>query len=305
MKEEAYEHTYTGVLVYSEDRVYVPAISDDLAEEGVDHALVFRWDGAEWGHWPIETSVGGVCMVEEPEYALLVMGVTGEVTVISPPEPTQEFIDPGDQGPSELVPLRDIRLIGDRAYVAGMARHVYRRDGRDAWTAIDGGVFVPREQRSESVGFNSIDGFREDHVYAVGYKGEIWTYDGREWREEESPTNLALTSVLCLDEDEVVIVGLAGTIIRGSRGSWRVIAHDATEADFWDSTLFDGRVYLASDERLFELDGENLEPVEMGLSPSPTTMYVDSVPGAMWAVGQKDMVRTMDGETWEMVETPG
>jgi hypothetical protein len=300
-------HTFTGVCVHRRDHVYVPAVADELVEENEDHALVFRWFGGQWAHRPLSFAVGSVCQVDNPLPLVINMGIDGQIDLFTNPGgPGQaaESIDTTVEGPSDLLHLKCIRPIGARVYVAGLARRVYRREGVGLWTAIDAGVFVPRAQRTRGVGFNAIDGFSEDTIYAVGYGGEVWRYDGQVWHQQDSPTNVALTCVRCIDPKTVYAAGLAGVVLRTVDGSWESLEHDATEDDFWGMTVFQGRVYLAAYAGLFVIDGNDVVPVDMNLPLTLSTAYLDANDGVMWSVGQKDLAYTEDGATWTGVAGP-
>lgn len=299
------EHTYTDVFVFNKEKVFVAAISDELEDRGEDHALIFRWHQQKWVHWPITTAVGSLCVVDKPETMVFAMGIDGIVHVIKAPPNAIEVVDDSDNGPSKLVHLKCIRLIGNHVYVAGMARRVYRRETAGTWTAIDAGVFVPRAERDRGVGFNAIDGVSEQAIYAVGYDGEIWRYDGRRWYQEPSLTNVALTCVRCIGSDTVYAAGLAGVVLRSVNGTWETLNHDATQDDFWGMTVFEGRLYLAAYEGLFVVDGNDLLSVDMNLPERASTAYLDAKDGVMWSVGQKDLAYTDDGTIWKVVPGPG
>jgi hypothetical protein len=305
-KPKVHAHTFTGIRVAEPNRVYVLAISDRLTAEGMDHTLVFRRRDDSWSHIPFSVAINDVCVTDPtgPALTLFSMSVGGEVTVDTLAGTTVEMVDESDEGPSELLQLRSIRLIGSRVYVAGLGRHVYRRVRPGQWEAIDQGVFVPRAQRTSPVGFEAIDGLKETAIYAVGYVGEIWFYDGRRWIQQDSPTNVALTCVRCLADDKVYVGGLGGTILRGSNGSWETIEQDETEEDFWGLTLFRGRVYLANYDGVFLLQDDTLERVEMGLGSKFTTAYLDADDQVMWSVGQKHLAMTSDGTTWKEIPKP-
>lgn len=304
---EAGKHTFTGVCIYDENHIYVPAVSDELSEGGVEHAIIFRRLDGQWAHRPLSFAVGSVCALRNSRSVVLCMGVGGEVNLFtSPGRPGEgtEHVDATADGPSELVPLRSMRQIGRKVYVAGMARRVYRRDGSNRWTAIDGGVFAPRGKRERAVGFNAIDGRRGDSIYAVGYRGEIWSYDGRAWTQHDSPTNIALTCVRCMDDETAYAAGLAGVVLRGTNGRWEAVEHDATEDDFWGMAVFRDKLYLACYEGLFVLEGNGIVPVDMGISPQPTTAYLDANDRVVWSVGQRSLAYSEDGISWAEVEKP-
>lgn len=303
----ALHHTFTGISAFRRDHVYVPAIADELADRGEDHALIFRWYGRQWAHRPLPFAVGSVCPAVDGAPIVLAMGVGGEVNVFTnpgAPGAATEQIDESEEGPSELVPLRSIRMIGSRVYAAGMARRVYRREVPGRWAAIDNGVYVPRGQRDRGVGFNAIDGVAEDAIFAVGYQGEIWRYDGANWQQIESPTNVALTTVRCLDRDRQFAAGLAGVLLRGANSNWEPIAQDVTDGDFWGMTVFQNQVYVAGYEGVFRIEGDGVVPIPLDLGPEFTTAYLDANDGVMWSVGQKHIAYTEDGIRWVEVPPP-
>ena len=297
--------TFTGVFIYKKNHLVVTAVVDEYAEKNLDHTIMFYRTDNQWKHRLMDNSISSVCFVEEPKLKILNMGVNGEITVATLPGVTTEQVDSSsEQGPSYSVLLRCIKKIGNHVYVAGMARRVYRRDAPEKWVAIDQDVFVPREQRKSAIGFNCLDGFHEKSIYAVGYKGEIWVFSGKNWVQQESPTNIVLTRVKCIPSGEVYICGMAGIILRGSADRWIIIEQDITKEDFWGISYFQNQVYLSNYDGVFVLDDDDLIPVDMKLSSKVSTAYIDANEEVLWSVGEKDSVYTEDGNTWVVIENP-
>lgn len=296
------ESTYTGVLIHNKNHVYISCVSDALADQEIDHAAILRWMDGRWAHRTTDMSICGMSVVDGSKLSLLNVGVNGKVVEFTFPGENVEFVDRSDDGPSELVPLKSVRVVGSHVYIAGMARRVYRRESPGHWVASDYGVYLPRSERDRGVGFHAIDGFTEDAMYAVGHGGEIWRFDGQVWEEQSSPTKSVLTCVKCAEGTTVYAAGLAGAVLRSVDGvAWEIIDHGATEDDFWGMTLFQNRLYLANNSGVFLLDEDDLVPVDMKLSRVLTTAYLDSRDGVMWSVGKKDMAYTKDGVLWTEV----
>jgi len=242
--------------------------------------------------------------VEEPNVRLLNLAVDGEVIVFTFPGEIVETIDSSNQGPSDLVTMRQMRCIGDSIYAVGMARHAYRRVGPDQWLEIDQGVFVPRAQRTSAVGFNALAGRKGTEIYAVGYKGEIFFFDGTAWEQQASPTNIALNDVAVAPDGTVYTCGLAGTIVRGRRNQWESVTQDLTSANFWSVVVFNEIAYLSNYDGVFRLDDNVLRRVEFGPGICLDTAYLDARDGVMWSVGHKDIAFTENGVDWSSIAKP-
>lgn len=298
------EVTFTGVHVHSRKHVHVSSISDEFAEDRQDHALIFSYVDGVWAHRLVENSICGLCVVNEPKPRVLNIGVDGEVAVFNLPGFDSELIDQSENRPNFSRTLRCVRKIGNRVYAAGMARQVYRRDAPAKWSRVDQGTFVPSGKRKQAVGFNAIDGLTEDEIYAVGYKGEIWLSLKGHWRQVESPTNVVLTGVRCLNSKEVYACGLAGSVLVGFRDQWRFIDQDITSEDFWGIVTFKNEVYLSNYDGLFKVQNDLLVRVDLNLDEDVTTAYLDACKDSMWSVGHKDIVVTSDGKKWIHIPSP-
>ncbi|HZX47839.1 MAG TPA: hypothetical protein VFF47_01320 [Nitrospirota bacterium] len=302
--EEILELTYTGVFVYRRNHVIVSTIVDEFAEDQRDHALVYHWMDNDWAQQLIDNSICGSCAINEGGAKIFNVGVDGKVAVRAlPTGESVEVVDTTGDSPNYSETLRCVRVIDNYIYVAGMARQVYRRETSNRWIRMDQGVYVPRGQRTKAVGFLDIDGTPED-LYAVGYKGEIWYYNGKGWDQEDSPTNVALTKIFYVQPSVVYIAGLAGTLLCGCHGSWRAIRQETTNEDFWGITEFRGRIYLANYDGVYVLDGNSLHLIDFGLGRKFTTAYLHAADGVMWSAGSKDLAYTEDGVIWIEVEKP-
>jgi hypothetical protein len=305
MNDELLALTYTGVFVISRDHVVVPAIADAFADDRRDHALVQHWLGDEWVQQLIETSICGVCARQGDVTEVFNVGVDGNVVVARlPGGPVSEAVDTSPRGPNYSETLRCVRLIGGDVYVAGMARQCYRRTGNGVWRAMDAGTYVPRGQRTEAVGFLDLDGSDSGNIYAVGYKGEIWHFDGTTWHQEDSPTGVALTKVLVAQDGYVYVAGLAGTILLGRHGQWDLLCKGESSEDFWGLAEYRGDIYLASNQGVHVIRDGHLNNVDMGIQTEISTAYLHASDGVLYSVGPKDVVMTEDGHAWHVMPKP-
>jgi hypothetical protein len=286
-------------VIAKKDRVYVLSFMSDR-EGGQDLVTqVLRWTG-EWGSWLIEWSTAAICVTDTPVFQVLCMGNGGRIQVGSASGFSEESVDDSKEGPPHRGMLRDMRLIGKHFYAAGMGRQVYKRAAPGKWIRADGGVLAPRG-KAKGLGFESIDGFTEESILAVGWRGEIWHFDGRRWQQEASPTNVILNRVLCAPDGNAYVCGQAGVLVRGKPGKWELVEHDVTEDNFWGMTWFQGRLWLATLDGLYRLaDAGRLEPVSMGEGDPLTCGWLDANDGVLWSIGAEDLA-FYDGEVWTEV----
>lgn len=291
---------FTRGMVLRKDLVYVLSFLNEAEKEKDDAVTqVLCWYG-EWEHWLIEWPTAALCKTDVPSAQVLTMGNGGRIHVATASGFSEESVDDGNEGPPHRGMLRDMRKIGQHIYVAGMGRQVYKRAVPGKWVRADDGVLVPRG-KARGLGFESIDGFTEADILAVGWRGEIWHFDGKLWRPEDSPTNLLLNRVLCAPDGFAYICGKVGVLIRGKPGKWEQIEHEATRDDFWGMTWFDGHLWLSTLDAVYRLEKSGaLALVDMGEGDPLTCGWLDANDGVMWSIGAEDLA-FFDGEVWTEV----
>ncbi len=180
-----------------------------------------------------------------------------------------------------------------------MKRQVYERVDEGVWQDIS----APFPASGEKVGFESLDGFSRNEIYAAGWLGEIWQFDGSRWQDRGSLTNKILTAVCCAPDGSVYIAGQKGVMIKGRHDQWEIIEwDDETDADFWDLCWFQDKLYVATMSGLFTLEGNALVAVDFGDTPEPESFYsLTTAEGVLWSVGEND-VASFDGQTWQVYE---
>lgn len=297
------EYSFLSGFMQSRNVGRVIAQVDVLKESGSTASKLLKWDRSQnrWFSFNLEWHATRICAIEVPEIMVFATGPDGIVSVSTMSGSTEEEIDDSLDGPARRGPIRDLQLIDGVPYATGMGRQVYRREGPVKWTRQDQGVVLPRGE-IELCGFNSIDGLREENLYAVGFNGEIWQRLEGKWFKRESPTNLVLHRVKVVREDLVFICGQMGTLLRGNGSQWEAIEQDATSDDLWGMEWFNGELYLTRDSGLFRLDGnDNLVAVDMKLPGKPSCRHLHANDGVLWSCGPKNVVWTEDGQSWTEV----
>jgi hypothetical protein len=304
----SFEWVFKGVAAFSKDRAFFVAAHRDAEEKNLPVSHVLRWKSGAWESKPFQVRATSLAVVHHPDPNLLVMSIDGKIVRWGAKDFSEEVVDTSKEGPQHIGDLREVREIGKRGYVAGMGRTAYRCDGPGTWVRVDKGVRVEKDDDSDS-GFNSIHAFGEKDVYAAGFDGEIWSYDGKKWKKRETPTNLALYRVLCAPDGNVYAAGQLGTLLVGKADQWEVVKHDATREDFWGSAWFKGRFYVATSNGIFVLNKRTLEKLEVKPKGATTLKFgvnscfskLDAIEDVMWSVGTRMAMYTEDGATWTEV----
>lgn len=293
-------------FIHDTSRIVVVASSAKLEEKDVQHAFICYWKDGAWDFWDEGFSVVKVCVYQGPQgLALLEMGTYGEISVADSRGFRSEVLDKTREAPSRLRPLNDVRCIGDYLYVTGMRRQVFRRRFFESkWMRCDAGALLPHNSK-EIAGFTSIDGFDDAEVYAVGYGGQLWRFDGTAWLQVSSPTNVRLESIRCTGDGYAVAVGDQGVILKGRNDHWDIVPQDLCEETLTDVEFAHGALYLSTDVGLlFRLDGSDLAAVPTPPGRDVTTGGLHSDGETLLSVGERDLL-LFDGTNWTEIPPPG
>lgn len=194
--------------------------------------------------------------------------------------------------------LRDLRYIGSHLYACGTQNQVYRQNENREWESIDDGLFSPLGDKVDRI-LESIDGFSENDIYAVGMLGSIWHWNGTRWTLLERLTNLSFFSVLCGSDGNVYIGGSGGLCYRGTRNKgWTDLTNQSVSSEILGKMVeFQGIIYIAAMTKLLMVSNNTLEEVSVPVDGHKAFLSLDTVPGQMWTAGD-DSILQYDGVRW-------
>ncbi len=283
----------TGVLVSPEKAVLLAA-EDELAEEDAAHTYIFQWSrNRDWQGMAVPWTAISVGALGTPNNLTIAIGDSQFIAWGGGNKFEGQILPPK----TRRGPCRAIKQIAGHLYTVGMGGLVYRCNNTvHNWVEV--GIHIPTE-----VNFESISGYSEEEIYAVGWKGEMWVYDGSAWSQINTPTNVILTNVCCAGDGYVYCCGQQGILIRGRKDSWRVIEQDATRQDFWDVHWFDNKLWISTITFLYNLDLDDNDALNLVkfTDDIPSSCYhLTSSPGVLWSIGAKD-VMAFDGKAWKRI----
>jgi hypothetical protein len=290
----------TGVVRLA-DLAYILCTRDDLVEDKVPNTRFFQRYQGRWQGQEVRWTACSATIVKQPDERALMLGVAAEVWAAGGGQSAQEPpVRDGNFDPRRRGPMTEVRCVADgRAYAVGTNRQAYRRDAPGKWVCIDQTAQSP-DQDPINTGFKSIDGFSEQEIYAVGWGGEIWQYDGTTWIQHASPTNVALQKVRCGTDGMAYVCGQGGILLKGRGNTWQIIPHDSTTEDLWGLEWFDGRLFVATTHFVYELKDDALIPIDFGADFPGTCYHLSAAAGIMWSIGSKDIFE-YNGKAWNRI----
>ena len=197
------EHfSFLSAVPLGGERLLVAAVQDEAAEKKLNLTIFFHWHAGKWNvlDQPLLDAAVGLAASQPPLQECVVLGLHGRTISFRVSESGLESTGSGQIGSSHNPPiLRAIAVVGPAWFVAGMGREVYQRRTSSYWEPVDHAVRIA-EPDVIPVGFQTLSGYSVGELYAAGFGGEVWSLTDGAWRQQDSPTNVALdTSCCCPD----------------------------------------------------------------------------------------------------------
>jgi len=160
--------------------------------------------------------------------------------------------------------IHDLITIDKTIYAVGRPRKLFKRTSHKQWLDITDPKKFPlpykdieKAKKSGRIldldfGFNSADGFNEKDIYACGDAGDLWHFNGSNWRQLDIPCNVSLNCILCADDGFVYIAGDLGVIYKGINDKWEKIEQSLTKVSFINITSFKGILYISTENGLYQ-----------------------------------------------------
>lgn len=251
-----------------------------------------------WSIFPLEWVPVGLTVLTSPNPCVFAVSEDGRVG-FGYGDFREELVDNSTEGPRSHGPLRDLSVIGHSLFAVGMGRQVYKRSHQGEWVAISGDILSPKGV-PKVCGFNAISGQDEACIWAVGFFGEIFGFDGSSWKQWSSPTNVILHRVVTVSRNLAYATGQLGTLLKFDGSGWFVVCSDADVGNLWGATIFKGVLYVSSEKAIYRLANGDLQPLKIQGVTSFGHLHAND--GVMWSFGTQALAWTEDGTNWQLVE---
>lgn len=293
-------HSYIAASFLEKNVILFSLAKDDMLKQEIPYTYYTvlmndKWLNADDTQWDVIGSA--ICSI--PIKKVVTVSPNGDLYLVSKGSRTNERIsDTCKITPEEYGVIRNINSIEGKAYVCGMNRQIYRRDDENLWNCISEEIITKKEW---GVGFEAIGGFSDKNIYAVGWKGEIWNFDGLNWLKKDTLTNEILTDICCSDDGYVYCCGRNSTLIKGKNDKWEIIDLNLSSKNFWSIKWFQGSLYLSTSKTVFKLVNNQLTPIDFGEEDSWSCGKLTTDGNTLLSVGEKD-VFSFDGKLWKRID---
>lgn len=266
---------------------FIPYIRTKPKGQQWSAAALTGFDGILVGYSPVP-----------PKPQVIVSGVRGGVYATGSGESSLESIPLADENGPKRGAVLKLKTIGEHLYVCGNGRSVGRRMGRDRWIGFS--HMIPEAARGVREGFDDIDGFAEDDVYAVGGEGDVWRFDGTRWRPCRFPSDLLLGCVCCAGDGHVYVGASMGTVFRGRGDDWTVIHEGNLSIPFKDMVWHEGEVWCTNDHGLWTIRDGALQEAAVGSDVKICSGNLSSRDGVLLLAGHGGAAFRQDG-AWSVI----
>src|SRR5690554_1798233 len=144
-----------------------------------------------------------------------------------------------------------LKTIDGWLYFCGGNRTVAKRLDESSWISLVN--TLPDLETGDMLrditeaGFSDIDGFSENDLYAAGGHGDVWHFNGEQWRAIVFPSNQTLESLCCGGDGKVYISGYGAETYMGRDNKWKKIYSGGISTGFRDMVWFGDRVWCTND----------------------------------------------------------
>jgi hypothetical protein len=285
------------------DLVFFAKELDELAETGTQNSSFFSFDeqDKEAPFRIFSESVGwpaiAMATTKPPGHTgvVVALGADGRFWEGQP----ETLLESTGRFETNKGQIRSSACIDDIIFACGMGRTVLRRVACGEWQEFGPADDVDGEK---VVGFEDLDGFSQSEIYAVGWGGEIWLYNGTYWLQAKSPVRGTLNAVFCAEDGVVYIAGDNGVLLRGRQHTWEVV-DSGIAADITDIAFHGGILYAATDSAIYCLgEGGLIEEDNFTSGEAPTTcLLLLKAQDGIVSLGPKDMWRKTNGSWHRLV----
>jgi hypothetical protein len=195
----------------------------------------------------------------------------------------------------------NVQAIDGVVYGVGWRRSACKREGPNQWVSLWNKLPVPKVKRKvdeTDYGFEAIDGFSSDDIYAAGGEGDIWHYDGKAWKQIPFPSNMRIYNVCCGGDGFVYIAGHGGEVFRGRGNTWSKLCDGMTSYWFKNMVWYQDKVWATNDYGIYAFNEKGVHKLDLPDFVRASMGYMAQGDGVLVIAGMYG-ASMYDGNEWK------
>lgn len=289
--------SFVCAVPVEKDWGWVVMAMDDLGAQEIEHSAILRFRGGAFEAVVLKMFRSKSVLWLPGRQEALCVGDNGECTAIDAAgQDRDEYVTTSARSPRNTGHIRSAVRLGDEVIAVGMQRQVYRRDASGQWRDMMQGLPAPS---AETGGFECCVAVSDTEIYAAGWRGEIWLWDGRAWRPIDSPTNRIITAMSLGPDGSVLACGRNGMLLQGKHDTWNTVHDGECPDDLWSIEHAFGQAFTAGLRRLYTIE-DPLALADTNPAHAGSFGFLVSREDVLWSLGEKDFI-SYDGRSWTKI----
>jgi hypothetical protein len=298
-------YSFTGLSPLSDKYAYVTVSEDGRDPTADPNTQILSWSRGTWKslcrtRW----QTADIATAASGDRRTLALSAEGDAMVLGTDTKQESHVTgPGENGPQELGFLKRVISINNTFFAVGMHKQCYRFD--DQWSVLNEGM----DLTAAGVGIEAIDGSSVDDLYAVGWGGHIWHFDGTRWRPQPRLVEFMLHDVCCAGDGRVYACGRMGLLIALTSVGWRQLRQNTLKETILRLAWFQDQLFALTKTAVYVVEsrisssGEEAHWLRRSDPPKWVESYSDlkSSGDSLWALGRKDIL-AFDGTNWKRID---
>ncbi|NIA00936.1 hypothetical protein [Massilia sp. CCM 8734] len=207
------------------------------------------------------------------------------------------FSNSGSKNPNRGGPRR-LKMIDGYAFMCGGNRSVAKMVSQKSWFSHT--HLLPVYPDVTRGGFDDIDGFNENDLYAVGGKGDVCRFDGLRWQEVAFPSNAWISTVCCGGDGNVYISGVDGLTFVGRENRWKKINEGGVNLGFRSMVWYGDRVWCTNDYGVWTIHKNKIAKADLPSEIAICAGYLAVGDGVMLLAGANGAA-LLQNDKWQSI----
>ena len=191
-----------------------------------------------------------------------------------------------------------LKALDGYLYACGGGRAIGKRIDKGQWQSFS--QLIPDGyDEGNHTSFHDFDGWGENDIYAVGGLGDVWHFNGQDWRHIPFPSNFPTSAVCCGGDGNVYIATYNGFFM-GRDNHWKNIGGIGTDLPIKDMVWYEDQVWCTNDYGLWTITNGQVRRADVPSEVSACAGNLSVGEGVLLLAGLYGAVFKENGE-WQTI----